>query len=681
MKRLERNIIVLGAGFGGILTAKKLAKRLKKQEDVKITLIDKNPYHTVLTQIQEVAAARVEAESVRVSLQKIFRGRRVNVVLDTIETADYAQKTLHGKNGEYSYDFLVLATGSRPAFFGTPGAEEHAFRLWSLEDAIRLREHVTQMFREAAAVADPEKKRALLTFYVVGAGFTGVEMAGELAEWIPFLCEEFEIDRSLVNLVDVDMLDRVVPIFPEKLSGKADRRLHKMGVTTVLRKGVCAVGEDFIELKEKDGNVCTRFNTHTVIWTAGVQGSEFAANSKELTQVGRARLQTDQYLRAAGQDSVFVVGDNVFYVPEGQQRPVPQMVENAEDSAETVAHNIVTAVTGEGEPETYRPKFHGAMLSVGGRYGVAYVGSEKSKISLASFFAMFVKHFVYVIYFIQILGWNKVFGYVKHEFFTVRHRRSFLGGHFSNRTPSFLLVPLRIFLGAFWIYEGVQKIMQGWLSSPKLASYFQSASNVFNSVLTGKTSGDATTSATTAATAAHAAAPAVAKLAAVAKTAADATSSATTAASGAGGAHAAAGSLLFNWDCLGLFHVILIQTSDIAVKIQVGVMDWFTSTFITSSSGSQMFFQYFIVFLELLIGALLVVGLFTFASSVVSLGLQAMFVASTGMYLSTWWMVFASIATLIGAGHIFGLDYYVIPTLKKHWKKVRWVGKLYIYND
>lgn len=647
-----KEIVILGAGFAGVLTAKKLAKRLKKQEDVHITLIDRHPYHTMLTQIQEVAANRVEEDSVRISLRKIFAGRRVDVRLDTITSVDYDKKELTGKSGSYRYDYLVLATGSRPMFWDIPGAEEYAYRMWSYDDAIRLKHHVIDMFKAAASETDPDKKRRLLTFVVVGAGFTGVEMTGELAEWMPVLCDEFEIDREMVKVVDVDMLDRVVPTFPPRLSAKAERRLHKMGVTVTLKAGITALGDGYIEYK-KDDQV-RREATDTVIWTAGVTGSEVVEQSKALPLAKRGRVQTDDFLRAQGRQDVYVAGDNVWYTPEGSERPVPQMVENAESSAETVAHNLVAEITGAGEPEKYAPKFHGAMLSIGGRYGIAYVGGEKRKIGLASFFAMMVKHLIYVIYFIQILGWNKVFSYARHEFFTIRHCRSFLGGHFSNRTPSFLLVPLRIFFGAFWIYEGAQKISEGWFRSPKLAAYFKSASDVFTSLANG-----------------------------AAKTASDATSSATTTA-GSGTAAAAAapaGKLLANWNILGIFKVIFVNTSDVAVKIQFGLMDWFNKTFITGSSGSQMFFQYFVVISEILLGALLVLGLFTFVSSVFSLGLQVMFLMSTGMYMSTWWMFFAAVALLIGAGQTFGLDYYVQPALKKHWKNVRFVRKLYIYND
>jgi NADH dehydrogenase len=436
---METKIVIVGAGNARVLTAKKLAKRLKKKTGVHITLIDKNPYHTMLTELHEVAAGRVPEDHIRISLKKIFAGRNVDVRLDTVTSVDYDSKTVTGQAASYSYDYLIVACGSRPTYFGTPGAEEFSYKLLSFDDAVRLRHHIEDVFRNAASETDPAEKRRLLTFYVVGAGFTGVEMAGELAEWVPILCREYEIDRELVKIVNVDMLDRVVPTFPEHVSAKADRRLRKMGVELMLKTGVSSVGEDFIELRRNDR--LFRDATATVIWTAGVEGAGIVSDLACLKKAGRCRLQTDEYLRAEGRTDIYVAGDNIFYIPENQKTPVPQMVENAEQSAETIAHNITVGITGKGETEKYEPKFHGAMLCIGGRYGSAYVGTDKKKISLASFLAMFAKHFINLIYFIQVAGWNKIIHYLKNEFLTVRNSRSFVGGHFRTGRRAFCSWP------------------------------------------------------------------------------------------------------------------------------------------------------------------------------------------------------------------------------------------------
>ncbi len=253
------------------------------------------------------------------------------------------------------------------------------------------------------------------------------------------------------------------------------------------------------------------------------------------------------------------------------------------------------------------------------------------------------------------MGWSKVFGYLKHEFFTIRNNRSFLGGHFSNRTPSFLVAPLRIWLGVVWIFEAVMKIVEGWLKTPMLDNFFGDADAWYDS------------------------------LSGTAATATDAVAGATTAAAGAA---ASVGTVEMNWN-FGLFRTILVSANDLAgsdlgdyaFKIDIPLVNWFVGNVVLSSDGMQMFMQTVIVILELAIGLGLTGGLFTFPSAAVSLILQVMFVSTTGLYLNGIWMVLASIAVLIGGGYTLGLDYYAGPFLKKHWKHIKWVKRWYFYND
>ncbi len=707
---MEKKIVIVGAGYAGILTAKKLAKKFKKQNDVDITIIDKNPFHTMLTELHEVAANRVDEESIKINLKKVFAGRRVNVKLDTVTSIDYEKKKVIAENETYSYDYLVLAAGSKPTYYGVPGAEEFSFKLWSYDDAVLLKDHILNTFRIAARETNAEERRRLLTFYVVGAGFTGVEMIGELAEYVPFLCEKFDVDRNDVTLVNVDGLSRPIPNMTEKLSAKVARRLEKMGVKLIMSAVVSKIGNDFIELKQ--GDKINHYKAGTIIWAAGIQSTDVVQNSADALEVTRGgRVQVDRFLRSTKHQNVYVIGDNMNYIPEGEERPVPQMVENCEQSAATAAHNITVAIKGEGNPEEYKPKFHGVMVSIGGRYAVCHVGLPGHFFSMPSFLAMFAKHFINIVYFIQVLGWNKVFHYLKMEIFTIRNCRSFVGGHFSNRTPSFLLVPLRIWLGAVWLFEGIMKIVEGWFTGPKLNGFFGGANAWYNSILgnapaAGET--DAVSSATTAAIdgatkvvqmvstkATHMiqltadAVSSATGAADAAASAADAVSGATGAAEGVAGAVAKIGHVIINFDFLGLFKVIFVSgkelahsaIGDYAFKLDVPFMNWFIEKLILPYDNVQLAMQIFIVVAEIIIGLALMGGLFTTPAAAVSLVLQFMFVCTTGLYLGTFWMVFAGIAVLIGAGRTLGLDYYAMPGLKKLWKKLPFVRKWYIYND
>lgn len=676
-----KKIVIIGAGYAGILTAKKLAKKFKKREEVQISIIDRNPYHTMLTELHEVAANRVDEDSIKISLEKVFSGRNVDVVLDTVESIDFDGKQVKGAVASYEYDYLVMAAGSKPTYFGVKGAAEHAFNLWSYDDAVLLKERIENTFRKAALVTDLEEKKRMLTFYVVGAGFTGVEMVGELAEYAPILCKKHEIPMEQVSMINVDILPRAVPILPEKLSAKVEKRLNKMNVKTMFGTGVVEIGEEYIDLKI--GEAVQRKEAGTVIWAAGIESADITNDAaKELASVGRGRIKTDQFLRSVDREDVYIAGDNMFYIPEGEETPVPQMVENCEHSASTVAHNLAAAING-GSMEVYKPSFHGVMVCIGGRYGVARVGLPNMMMNLPSFLAMLSKHFINIIYFMQVLGWNKVFSYARHEFFTIRNKRSFVGGHFSNRSPSFLLMPLRVWLGCVWVFEGIKKYLEGWMSEPKLENFFGGAQAWYDSITNPGAGGEAESWATSSSNGFHL----IDTVSAATGQAADAV----TVATGEGGVEAvvSAGVEIINFNFLDFIRVIFVSgkeldaatMADYALKLDMPLMNWFVDTFILASDSMQVFMQSFIVVAEILIGLALIGGLFTFLAAGFSIVLQAMFMMTTGLYLTTFWMVFAAIAVLIGGGSTLGLDYYAMPVLKDKWSRTKFGRKWYLYND
>ncbi len=610
----EKNIVVLGAGYGGILTAKKLTRKFKKDENIRITLIDKNSYHTMLTELHEVAAGRVPEEAIRIDLEKVFAGRKVDIVLDEIADIDFDAKVLTGKVNKYEYDYLVLGTGSKPTFYNCDGAKEHALTLWSYEDAIRIKSHITEIMGEASVETDPVRRKNLLTFMVIGSGFTGIEMVGELAEWKTSLCHTFSIDPNEMKIYVVDMVPKVLPTFKDKLIDKTMKRLRKLDVEVLTSSNITEVKENFVTIEGK-GTI----ETHTVIWAAGVEGSNLVETLDDVEKVGRNRVQTDQYLRAKGHESVFVVGDNVFYIPEGEDRPVPQMVENAEHSASTVAHNIEASVQNK-ELKEYKPTFHGAMVCIGGRYGIAQVGTENKEFCFSGFIAMFIKHFVNVIYFIQIAGFNKVWNYLLHEIFHIENRRSFVGGYFGKRSPNFWLVPLRMFLGFKWLMEGVNKIGQ----------VIKDPTDIF--LIPAAPIADAGAAAT-------------------------------------------------EWVEEGAEAVTALPVPEFISSIVEWSMDLM---FYTSDGGYTALasvFQTGMVVGEIIVGLCLIGGLFTAVASIISIAMGLMIWASGMAPNEMLWYMVAGVATIGGSGSTFGMDYYVLPFLKKHWKRLGFVKKWYLFTD
>ncbi len=614
-----KHIVVLGGGYGGVLTAKKLAKRLKKHRDVRITLIDRKPFHTLLTELHEVVGNRCEEDSIKVEFSKIFAGfKNVTVVMDEITDIDFNQTTLRSEKNTYSYDYLVLGTGSKPTFWGTPGAEENTFTLWSYEDAIKLREHIPSMFRAAVMERNPERRQEMLTFVVIGAGFTGIEVIGELAEYTQELCKEFYVDPSEVHLHVIDILPKILPTLPDPLIEKSAKRLRKLGVSIDLQSKITAVDKNCVCIGDK------KLPSRTIIWNAGVEGSELVGNL-DLEQKGRKRIQTNENLQTLEHDNVYVVGDNIFFIPEGETAPVPQMVENAEHAAPLIAYNIAADIKKQ-EKKAYKPTFHGTMVCIGSRYGVAYVGTPKKMYQLSGFFAMLVKHMINMLYFFQICGFNKVYSYALHEFFHVKNNRSFIGGHLAKRSPNFWLVPLRVFVGLMWFIEGFKKAMQIW----------KDPSEVF--LIPAKT---------------------VDGVAAVTA----------------------------EVDADGVA-VVSEYAGEAALWVPEFVQDmvtWSMELIFFKSNGDYnalaYIFQGGMVLAELVIGCLLMAGLFTALASIVSIGMGAMvWVSSMAPFDMLWYMI-ASVALIGGSGSTIGLDYYVLPWLKKYYKRIPIVRRWYIYSD
>lgn len=654
-------IVVLGAGYGGVLTAKKLAKKLGKNGAAEVTLIDKNTYHTMLTELHEVAAGRVPEESIRLDLKTIFKGRAVNVVQDNILKVDLENKQLVSEKATYSYDYLVLGTGSKPTFFGVKGAETHCFQLWSYDDAVRLKEHFLAQFRLASNESDPEVRKELLRFVVVGCGFTGVEMAGELAEWVPRLCREYHVDRGDVEVMAVDVLPKVLPIFPDNLIDKAERHMKKLGIKIHTATGVSEVGEDFAVITNL-GKVKTR----TVIWTAGIEGSDLAGGLA-LRKEARHRVVTNQYLQAENHPEVFVVGDNAYVIAGPENRLVPQMVENAEHSAASVAGNIALSVAGA-PLKPYAPEFHGAMVCIGGRYGVAHLGLPGKFFGLSGFFAMFVKHFINIVYFLQVAGLAKCWSYFKLEFFHVPDRRSFVGGLISKATPNFWVVPLRLFLGFKWFEEG-------WAKLPRLLA---DPSDIF---LIPAPIADGVSAATQAAGEAMAqAAPAVADATSAATQAAGeamaqaAPAAADVVAAATGAAQSGGGEAASQWGAA-------LPVPDFISDITSWTMGIF---FHTADGGFTVLAQIFqggMILGELAVGLCLMAGLFTLPASVVAV-LMGMMIWASGMApVEMLWYLAAAFATMGGSGSVLGLDYYVLPWLKTQWNRIPLVRKWYLFID
>lgn len=462
----KQNIVIVGGGYAGVLTAKKLIKKLKKEikaGEVELTLIDRQPYHTLMTELHEAAFDRTNSEAIKVYHKKIFNQKYINLMLANVESINYDGKTITTDNGEVAYDYLVEATGANVTHFGVEGAEEYTIPMWSFNDTRTAMAKVLELFDRAEKTTSPDLRKELLTFVVAGAGFTGVEVAGELKEWIDrtLLYKYPTIKPSEVTMHVIDGAPRILNSFSEKPAAKAHKYMEeKLGINIILNSFISKVGKNKVHFGEGDS-----ITSHCILWTSGITCTPI---SPEAVTIERGnRIAVNSKLETEGKEGAYVLGDIMYYVPEGSERPVPQMVENCEHAAPIVANNIVAKIKNtEDKSKDYNPAFHGAMACIGGRYGVAELLFAGRSMMLTGFFAMFVKHMINVIYLLQATSFSKVWSYIRVEFFEVRDRRSFVGGNLAAQTPSIYLVPLRLWLGWYWMASGapklIHKLQGGW---------------------------------------------------------------------------------------------------------------------------------------------------------------------------------------------------------------------------
>jgi NADH dehydrogenase len=353
------HIVILGGGFGGLAAARALRKA-----PVRVTLVDRSNHHLFQPLLYQVATAALSPAHIAVALRRVLRHQRnASVVMAEAVRIDTAQKRIHLTDGSLDYDFLILATGATHSYFGHAEWSQFAPGLKSLEDAIEMRRRVLLAYEAAEREPDAAKRTALLTFVVVGAGPTGVELAGALAEIARHvLLKDFRhIDPASARVVLVEAGPRVLPAFAPELSKAAERRLERMGVQVLLGRPVTAIDAAGVSMGEE------RIVSRCVLWAAGVQASPIAASlGVPLDRAGRAVVRPDLRI----DDSVFVIGD-LAAVPG-----VPGLAPAAIQGGRHAARSILRLLEGK-PPEPFHYLDKGSLATIGRNAAVAQIGPLK----------------------------------------------------------------------------------------------------------------------------------------------------------------------------------------------------------------------------------------------------------------------------------------------------------------
>lgn len=355
----RQTVAIVGAGFAGLWAAKAL-----RRASVDVVLIDRHNYHTFFPLLYQVAAAELDANDITYPVRTILRRQdNARFLLADVTAIDRNERVLRTSAGPVGYDYLVLGPGSSTIFFGVEGAEQHSFRLRSLEDAVRLRNHVLTCL-ERAERSDGAGSQAALTFAVVGAGPTGVEFSGALQELLrgPLRKDHPGLDLSAARIVLIEAGPRVLPVYPDRLSDYAERRLGGMGIDVLLHTAVAAVDADGVVLG--DGS---RIDAATVLWTAGVGGPpDLAAWGLETGRGGRAIVEPS--LALSGDHRIFVAGD--ASLPDGAVAPM--VAQNASQQGTLAGANILRSIAGR-PLKHYRYRDLGNMAVIGRNAAVVHL--------------------------------------------------------------------------------------------------------------------------------------------------------------------------------------------------------------------------------------------------------------------------------------------------------------------
>ena len=357
------HVVIIGAGFGGLETARRLAKA-----PLRVTLIDRHNYHLFQPLLYQVAIAGLSPVEIAYPVRAILRRQRnLTFQMGDVKAIDLDARQVRLDGEALAYDVLVLSVGGQTNFFGMDSVEAYGMDVKGIQGAVTTRNHLLSVFEQASREGDPDRRRRLLTFVVVGGGPTGVETAGALSELIRLVMTrdypELELKEAQVLLLESG--ESLLAAFPPLLRMAAVRGLQRKHVSVCLNTRVTAY--DGVQVTLQDG---ASLEAHTLIWTAGVRAAGLV-DRLGLAQAGSGRVRVDACLRVPGRPEVFILGDAAGI--EDDHGPLPMLATVAIQEARSAAGNIVRMVRGA-VPVPFRYKDPGLLATIGRNDAVAYMG-------------------------------------------------------------------------------------------------------------------------------------------------------------------------------------------------------------------------------------------------------------------------------------------------------------------
>lgn len=377
MNLKKPKIVILGAGFGGLMTVVTLQKELKTEE-AEIILVNKHDYHFQRTWLHQAAGGTLHPNRVRFGIKSLLDLKKIQFIQDTVVQIKQENKEVLLKTGTtITYDYLVIALGGELETYGTEGIKEYALSISSVVAARRIQNHIESQFQSYHSLDEP--KEGKLTIVVAGAGFTGIEFLGELMDWIPKLCRKYHVDSSKLNIICCQSSHQALPTFDKDLANYAVKVLEKKGVQFKFGKRVKECTIDGVIIGSKSGEDLEEIKANTVIWAAGVRGNSLIEEAGMESINGRVKVQPD--LRAPGSEDIFIIGDCSIVENENGEAYSPT-AQIALQQGITTGENLISLIRDKKELQSFVPHIRGIVCSlgqddaVGVVYGKKLVGSK-----------------------------------------------------------------------------------------------------------------------------------------------------------------------------------------------------------------------------------------------------------------------------------------------------------------
>lgn len=356
-----KKVIVLGAGYAGLKTVVELQKKLRGQVD--ITLVNENPYHYEATDLHEVASGNLPASKITFPVADVLNPEMTTLILDHVERVDRDKKTVELRNHQpLSYDYCVFALGFVSETFGIKGAEENSLPMTNVKESEAIHDHIIAQMKDYQETKNPND----LKLIICGAGFTGIELAGALADARPRYAKLAGVTPDQIDIHIIDASKRLLPMFNEKLADYGINLLKKLDVKITTEARIQEIQPNTVLYKsaeDTDSDPLHKVEANTIIWTTGVSGNPVVAESG--LQARRGRVMDSEHLTAPEYDDMYMIGDVAAVMPPDGKRPYPTTAQIALSMANYVAKDIAARVKGTARPAAYVYKSLGTVASVG----------------------------------------------------------------------------------------------------------------------------------------------------------------------------------------------------------------------------------------------------------------------------------------------------------------------------